>query len=257
MEPGRRTGIRAFIAGHPYRGAILFWILFFLLNIIGGLLAVPLLGQPAFLIIVASLIVAAGGVVIVWHLGWWKQAGYAGAGRLLDLPLYLLPAGMALLPLIDGIGTTTAATVAVFGILSIVVALAEETFFRGLILQALIPAGVLRAVMLSALLFGLPHLLNSVGGMWDPSFTLVDTVAAFGIGIAFAALVIRTRTIWPPVFLHALINFIALVSLGSITVPAQTPAQLATTAAAGVVMAVYGLFLLHRLPGQQSSDARS
>jgi membrane protease YdiL (CAAX protease family) len=247
----------AYIAGHPYRSAILFWILFFLLNIIGGLIGFPLLDQPALLITVASFIVAAGGVLMIGYLGWWKKAGFARAGRFSDLPLYLLPAGMALLPLIEGIGSTTAEVIAEFAVLSIVVALAEETFFRGLILQALIPAGVTRAVIFSALLFGLPHLLNSLGGIWDPSFTLVDTVAAFGIGIAFAALVIRTRTIWPPIFLHALINFIALVSLGSITVPAQTPVQLAATAAAGVVMAIYGLLLLHRLPGQRSVDAHS
>jgi membrane protease YdiL (CAAX protease family) len=257
MEPEEQRGLKAFIAGHPYRSAILFWILFFLLNVTGGLIGFPLLEQPALLVTVASLMVAAGGIIMVGYLGWWKKAGYARAGRLSDLPLYLLPAGMALLPLIDGIETTTAAAITVFAALSIVVALAEETFFRGLILQSLIPIGVLRAVILSALLFGLPHLLNTVGGIWDPLFTIVDTFAAFGIGIAFAALVIRTNTIWPPIFLHTLINFIALASLGSITVPAQSPAQLAATVAAGVVMAVYGLFLLRRVPEEHAFNAAS
>jgi membrane protease YdiL (CAAX protease family) len=244
MRTGDDTGIRAFIQTRPFRSAILFWILFFLLNILGGLLGISLLDRPVLLLTLASAVVAIGGVIIVLYLGWWGKAGFSSAGRLTDLPFYLLPAGIAFLPFVEGITVTDIQAVASFAVFSIVVAVAEETFFRGLILQSLLPKGVVTAVLLSALLFSIPHLLNAIGGIWDPFFTLVDTVAAFGIGITFAALVIRTRTIWPPIILHALINFAALISLGSITVPAQTPAQLAVTLAAGAVMAAYGLYLL-------------
>jgi membrane protease YdiL (CAAX protease family) len=254
MEPGGRTGMVLFITRHPYRSAIFFLILFFLFNIAGGLIGIPLLDQPELLITVASLIVAVGGVLVIRYLGWWKKAGYASAGPLSAIPLYILPAGIAFLPLFEGIPATKSQTVLLFAVLSISVALAEETFFRGLILQALVPAGMLRAVLLSSLLFGLPHLLNTIGGIWDPSFTIVDTFAAFGVGITFSALVIRTGTIWPPISLHALINFIALVSLGSIAVPPQTPVQLASTAIAGVVMVVYGLLLLRGIPQEKYKD---
>jgi membrane protease YdiL (CAAX protease family) len=238
----------ALILAHPYRTALFFWILFFLFNIMGGIIGFPLLGEPALLVTLASLVTAAGGLFMIWYLGWWKRAGYAFLGRIADLPLYLLPAVMAFLPLFEEIAPTPQGTVAIFVILSIVVALAEETFFRGLILQSLRPAGVLPAVLVSSLLFALPHLLNSLGGIWDPVFTLVDTFAAFGIGIVFSALVLRTGTIWPPIVLHALINAIALSVLGSLTVPPQSPEQLAATVIAGGVMAVYGLFLLRSLP---------
>jgi membrane protease YdiL (CAAX protease family) len=253
VEPEGRLGMAMFVSKHPYQSAILFLILFVLFNIAGGLLGFPLLDQPELLITVASFITAAGGIIVLRYLGWWEKAGYASVGHISDIPLYILPAGMAFLPLLERTGTIEAQTITVFAGLSIVVAVAEETFFRGLILQALIPTGILRAVLLSSLLFGLLHLLNSVGGIWDPSFTLVDTFAAFGIGIVFSALVIRAGTIWPPIFLHALINFIALVTLGSISVPAQTPVQLAATAVAGLVMAVYGLLLLRKNTGGETS----
>jgi membrane protease YdiL (CAAX protease family) len=246
MEGSSRRGEQ--ILGHPYRSAVFFWILFFLLNVAGGIIGFPLLGVPALLVTLASLITAGGGLFMVWYLGWWQKAGYATLGRVADLPLFLLPAAMAFLPLLEVAEPTPGGTVILFILLSIVVALAEETFFRGLILQALRPAGVMTAVILSSLLFALPHLLNSVGGIWDPVFTLADTFAAFGIGIAFAALVLRTGSIWPPIVLHALINAIALSSLGSLTVPPQSPEQLAGTLVAGAVMAAYGLFLLRRVP---------
>jgi membrane protease YdiL (CAAX protease family) len=251
MEAESRKGAQ--ILAHPYRAALFFWVLFFLFNIVGGILGFPLLGEPALLVTLASLVTAAGGLFMIWYLGWWQRAGYAVLGRIADLPLYLLPAAMAFLPLFEETAPTSQATVAILVTLSIVVALAEETFFRGLILQSLRPAGALVAVLLSSLLFALPHLLNALGGIWDPVFTLVDTFAAFGIGIVFAALVLRTGTIWPPIVLHALINAIALSSLGSLTVPPQSPEQLVATVIAGAVMAAYGLFLLRGLPREPAA----
>jgi membrane protease YdiL (CAAX protease family) len=256
METGERVGMRTFIAAHPFRSAILFWILFFLLNILGGLLGVSLIDRPLLLLTMASAVVATGGIIAILYLGWWEKAGYSSAGRWANLPLYLLPAGIALLSFVEGIAVTGFSAIASFAIFSIVVAVAEETFFRGLILQSLLPKGILAAVLLSALLFAIPHLFNAVGGVWDPFFTLADTVAAFGVGITFAALVIRTGTIWPPIILHALINFAALISLGSITVPAQTPTQLAVTITAGTVMAVYGLYLIHVVTGKGKAPLR-
>ena len=138
MKAESRRG--ALILAYPYRGALFFWILFFLFNIMGGIIGFPLLGEPALLVTLASLVTAAGGLFMVWYLGWWKRAGYAVLGRIADLPLYLLPAAMAFLPLFEESAPTPQATVAIFVILSIVVALAEETFFRGLILQSLRPA---------------------------------------------------------------------------------------------------------------------
>ena len=251
MEAESRKG--ALILARPYRAALFFWILFFLFNVMGGIIGFPLLGEPALLVTLAALVTAAGGLFMVWYLGWWQRAGYAFLGRIADLPLYLLPAAVAFLPLFEVTTPTSSGTVAIFVILSLVVALAEETFFRGLILQSLRPAGVLPAVLVSSLLFALPHLLNSLGGMWDPVFTLVDTFAAFGIGIVFSALVLRTGTIWPPIVLHALINAIGFSVLGSLTVPPQSPEQLAATVVAGVVMAAYGLFLLRGLPREPVS----
>ena len=133
-----------------------------------------------------------------------------------------------------------------FAVFSLIVAWSEEAFFRGLILQTLLPAGIRIAIIISALLFGLPHLFNFLGGLWDPQFVIANAIAAFGIGVTFAALVIRIGTIWPPVMIHALVNFTALISLGSLVVPVQTPLQLALTVSAGVVLTVYGLYLMRR-----------
>ncbi|MGA9621845.1 lysostaphin resistance A-like protein, partial [Methanoregula sp.] len=129
-------------------------------------------------------------------------------------------------------------------ILTLVVGFAEETYFRGLILTALLSTGTLRAVFISALLFAALHLLNIFGGTWDPTYTVVDIVAAFGLGITYAAIRLRTESIWPVVGIHALFDFTAIISQGGIQVSEQSLHVLLMLVFTGVVCAVYGLFLL-------------
>ena len=231
----------------PYPGAVFFLLLFLLLSLIGGGVAGSLTRDPVVLLTVSYLITGVGAVLLLSGLGWWEKAGFTTLGRRQDILLYLLPVAIAMFSLTEGISASGWSEIVLFAVFSLIVAWTEEAFFRGLILQTLLPAGIRIAVILSAVLFGLPHLLNAFGGLWDPLFVIANTVAAFGIGITLAALVIRTGTIWPPVLIHALVNFTALISLGSLVVPVQTPLQLALTVTAGVVLALYGVWLTIRI----------
>jgi membrane protease YdiL (CAAX protease family) len=225
---------------------VFFLLIFFLLSILGGGVAVFITRDPIMLLTVSYLIIGTGAALLLSVTGWWEKAGFTTLGRRRDGALYLLPAAIALFSLSEGISVTGWREVALFAVFSLIVAWSEEAFFRGLILQTLLPAGIRIAIIISALLFGLPHLFNFLGGLWDPLFVIANAIAAFGIGVTFAALVIRTGTIWPPIMIHALVNFTALISLGSLVVPVQTPLQLALTVSAGVVLAVYGLYLIRR-----------
>lgn len=235
-------------ARSPYPGAVFFLLLFLLLSLFGGVIAGYLTRDPVMLLTISYLVIGAGTVVLLSGLRWWGKAGFTSLGHRHDIPLYLLPGCIALFSLTEGITATGWSEVALFAVFSFVVAWTEEAFFRGLILQTLLPAGIRTAVIVSALLFGLPHLFNAFGGLWDPLFVVANTVAALGIGITLAALVVRTATIWPPILIHALVNFTALLSLGSLVVPVQTPLQLALTVTAGVVLAGYGLYLIRGIP---------
>jgi membrane protease YdiL (CAAX protease family) len=248
------AGIPRFISRRPYLHAVFFLLIFFLLSILGGGVAVFITRDPIMLLTVSYLIIGTGAALLLSVTGWWEKAGFTTLGRRRDGALYLLPAAIALFSLSEGISVTGWREVVLFAVFSLIVAWSEEAFFRGLILQTLLPAGIRIAIIFSALLFGLPHLFNFLGGLWDPLFVIANAVAAFGIGVTFAALVIRTGTIWPPVMIHALVNFTALVSLGSLVVPVQTPLQLALTVSAGVVLAVYGLYLIRRLVEPECID---
>jgi len=231
---------------HPYRSSF-----GFLLVVVAVVLAVGLIGERFLMgslvqVAVVDLALAIIGIFLLAPLGWWGKAGYTTGIRLAHVPLFILPIAVGLVSLGQGIRVTAPLVVLSFAGLTLLVGFAEETFFRGLILTALLPAGTIGAVVLSSFLFAAPHLLNVIGGTWDPAFTLVDSVAAFGLGITFAAIRLRTGSIWPLVGIHALFDFTSLVALGGVEVPAQSPQVLLASVVIGIVFVLYGLFLLRK-----------
>lgn len=78
-------------------------------------------------------------------------------------------------------------------------ALVEELVFRGWFLAALQPGGERRALVLSALLFGLAH-----GNLTQMPF-------AFLLGLLFGWLYLRTGRLWPSVIVHFLNNSLSVV----------------------------------------------
>ncbi len=85
----------------------------------------------------------------------------------------------------------------------LVAPIAEETFFRGLVLGGYLGRySATKAVWVSALLFAAFHL-----NPWQ-------AVIALPLGLAFAWLVLRTRSILPGMFAHAVVNFTTNFLLG-------------------------------------------
>jgi membrane protease YdiL (CAAX protease family) len=93
-------------------------------------------------------------------------------------------------------------TVALAVLLVLLVAFGEEIAFRGVLLHLLLPRGAGVAVALSSLLFGLTHTVNLLLGA-PPAGVLLQVFFA-GTGAAgFAAIRIRTGSLWPGIVLHA------------------------------------------------------
>ena len=98
-----------------------------------------------------------------------------------------------------GSGVFLAANVA---IVVLVGPFAEEAFFRGFVLTALMPSlGASRAAVLASALFAVAHL--DVGVIIPFFFT----------GLLLSWLYVRTRSIWPPMLAHAGQNTLAIIGL--------------------------------------------
>jgi len=128
----------------------------------------------------------------------------------------------------------------------------EELVFRGLILSLLLSANsddqrlsnTWRAILISALLFSVPHALNLLAGHAEAR-VLAQVVWSFLLGVVFACLRIAGRSIWPVAVLHGAMNaFVHVNRLGIEIQPSLLRA--ATLAFAPVPLCIYGAILLHK-----------
>lgn len=99
-----------------------------------------------------------------------------------------------------------------------VVAAYEEMLFRGYILESFLrlskSGNVLPAVFWSSLLFGLSHLMNLA--RQDLPTTLYQVSFAFALGALYAAIYLRTGSLWWPIVLHFANDFIVLAGTGTV-----------------------------------------
>ena len=94
------------------------------------------------------------------------------------------------------------ARVPIFAIVGALAPFAEEVFFRGFLLAALVPRiGGLRGAIVSSAVFSAAHLNVS---------TLFPI---FVMGMLLAWLYLRTGSLWPPIAAHAAQNLLALIFL--------------------------------------------
>jgi len=99
-----------------------------------------------------------------------------------------------------------------------VVALFEETLIRGYVLESFLrlskSGNVLPAVFWSSLLFGLSHLMNLA--RQDLPTTLYQVGFTFALGALYAAIYLRTGSLWWPIVLHFANDFIVIAGTGSV-----------------------------------------
>ncbi len=112
--------------------------------------------------------------------------------------LVALSALLAVLVIRDGEGNMVLSASTIFIILfsSIMTGFYEEMFFRGLLLQNLLKKGIMKAVVISSIMFGLIHLVNGIVGF--------QVISAALFGIYLSAIYLRTKNIWPIIAIHAL-----------------------------------------------------
>lgn len=103
-------------------------------------------------------------------------------------------------------------------------------------------------VIFTALVFGLSHLTNLLGGA-DFTSTLLQVCYSFLISAMCITTVVITKSIYTAIFLHATYDFGGLIlnkSLGMATGSAWNTLTITVTAVIGVVVAVYFLILIFK-----------
>lgn len=189
----------------------------------------------------ASLLLSIIAAILLSRMGWWKVVGFRFPNWPRDLWYFALPLLPAVITLIVGVEVTSLALLAQFFVITLLIGFAEETIFRGLMLNALKAHGFWRAAIITALLFGLSHALNVLGGK-SMAETAAQIFYAVAFGFTFAALVLQKGILWPLVIVHFLIDFASFLQRPDYTI---APAwNVLLVVALAVIFTAYGLFVM-------------
>lgn len=183
-------------------------------------------------------------IVILSALRGWREAGFNAPSQWKNMSLFLVP--LALL-----IGSTLffqpqlpePGKIVVLIIVTLLIGFQEEAIFRGILLSAFRPQGVMKAALISAALFGIIH-INSLFVGRDPIFVLSQVVASFLGAIGLGALRIRTNSVVPLVLLHAFNDFVQFSATGGMEAGDVALYIPILKVVISGLMALYGFYLL-------------
>jgi uncharacterized protein len=218
-----------------------------------GLLLSHLLDIPVIsLDLPLMLLNALFAVVLLTSLRWWRKTGFNAPSKWQNLHLLLLPLSLLLVPfLLVQPQLPSADKLVVLAVVTLLIGFQEEAIFRGILLRALTPRGIMQAVLISALLFGIIHANSLLVGR-DPVFVLSQIVASTLGAIGLAALRVRMNTIWLLILLHAFNDFVQFIATGGIEAQQVALYIPILKIGIGAVMALYGLYLLRGEAGRQA-----
>ena len=204
------------------------------------------LGDESVWMLVALAVIAAGATLFVtgnrltakYGLDRWP----ARPGRYwFFLPMLLLATGN----LWGGVRANYGGLSQLFAVLSmLLVGYVEELLFRGFLFRALLKKdGVKPAIIISAVTFGIGHIVNLLAGQASLE-TVLQVVFAIAWGFIFTYAFYKGGSLWPCVIVHGLVNAASTYAAGAF--PAAEYIYIGATI---VVAAVYCPYL-SRLKGE-------
>ena len=100
----------------------------------------------------------------------------------------------------------------IYAVLSmILIGFVEEMLFRGFLFKAMVPkTGLKKAVVVSALTFGIGHIVNLFAGQ-AALLTILQVVFAIGWGFMLTLIYLKCGSIWPCVAAHSLVDVMSVI----------------------------------------------
>ena len=184
-------------------------------------------------------------IVLLTASRWWRTIGFKSLNRRRDLLYFLVPLVPMVLNLIPGVQIESVIYISEVFAIALMVGFAEETIFRGLMLQALKPLGHWRAAIITALLFGLTHAMNALTGK-SALESAMQIGYAVAIGFAYAALALKKNVLWLLILAHFLTDFVYFIQKPgfSLSLFWQSFIVISLT----VVFTAYGIYVMRQKP---------
>lgn len=91
----------------------------------------------------------------------------------------------------------------------------EEIIFRGFLFKSLEKEGINSAIIITSISFGIGHIINLINGAPVIS-TIIQICYAITGGYLFAIILYKSKSLWPCIITHSLINSLSIFNIDNI-----------------------------------------
>lgn len=142
-----------------------------------------------------------------------KRTSYYGLTKVNDLKRYLYFIPLVLIASVNlwgGIHVNNTAGELLFHVITMInVGFIEEVIFRGFLFKMMEKDNLKRAVIVSAITFGIGHITNLLNGA-EVISTLLQICYATTIGFLFVIIFYKSKSLVPCIITHSLINLLSI-----------------------------------------------
>lgn len=189
-------------------------------------------------------------LLLMWVVatGQSRAVGLTGGIEWRTLPIYWPLFVLMLLILLGPATPPIFSVLLALGLIAVSVGFAEELMFRGMLFDWFRDLSPRARVLISAFAFGGAHLAGLLSSIATPVI-LAQSVFASAVGAVFACARVRDRSIWLPIIIHAIFDFVALGTAGGIEANFDdSPQTVLRLLIPGLVIWVWAAWLIWRLP---------
>ena len=148
-----------------------------------------------------------------------KRTSYYGLTKVKKLKeyLYFIPLVLiASVNLWNGVNINNSASEIIFHILTMInVGFIEEIIFRGFLFKMMEKENEKRAIIVSAITFGIGHIVNLLNGA-DLIPTLMQICYAMSIGYLFVIIFYKSKSLIPCIITHCLVNSFSIFNVENV-----------------------------------------
>ena len=148
-----------------------------------------------------------------------KRTSYYGLTKITNLKeyIYFIPLFLIIsVNLWNGVNINNSTSEIIFYILNMInVGFIEEIIFRGFLFKMMAKDNVKRAIIVSAITFGIGHIINLLNGA-DLIPTLMQICYAISIGYLFVIIFYKSKSLIPCIVTHCLVNSLAIFNIENV-----------------------------------------
>jgi len=147
-----------------------------------------------------------------------KRSKYYGLTKVTNLKKYLYFIPLVLIVSVNlwnGININNSTSEIIFYIINMInIGFIEEIIFRGFLFKMIAKDSVKSAIIISAITFGIGHIINLFNGA-DLVPTVLQIGYAMSIGYLFAIIFYKSGSLIPCIITHSLVNSLSIFNVGS------------------------------------------